>query len=83
MNTRKQAYDQLRKLVSNRVARALDMTDKELDGLSLAQLINMLFLLHGDGGSTGNFSVTFGTVMELIGADLLWHDPETVSTAVQ
>lgn len=44
--------------------------------LSLAQLINLLFLMHGDGGSTGNFVVSFAAALELVGAELIWHKPE-------
>ena len=45
--------------------------------LSLSQLINLLFLIHGDAGCTGNFSVSFAAALELVGADLIWHEPET------
>ena len=47
---KQQAYDRLRKLTSNRVARVLGLADEDLANLSLAQLINLLFLMHGDGG---------------------------------
>jgi hypothetical protein len=72
-----QAYDRLRKLTSDRVARVLGLADEDLANLSLAQLINLLFLMHGDGGSTGNFSVSFAAALELVGVDLIWYEPET------
>lgn len=49
---------------------------EDLMNLSLAQLINLLFLMHGDGGSTGNFVVSFAAALELVGAELIWHKPE-------
>jgi hypothetical protein len=57
-NTKRQkVYGKLRKITSDRIARALDLAGEDLWNLSLSQLINLPFLSHGDGGSTGNFSV--------------------------
>jgi hypothetical protein len=72
---RQEAYDRLRKLMSDRVARTLGLSDEDLATFSLSQLINLLFLMHGDGGSTGNFSVSFAAALELVGVDLIWHEP--------
>jgi hypothetical protein len=49
--------------------------------LSLAQFINLLFLTHGDGGSTGNFNVSLAAALELLGAELIWLGPETEKAA--
>jgi hypothetical protein len=49
--------------------------------LLLSQLINLLFLVHGDGGSTGNFNVSFAAAFELVGAELIWREPETEKVA--
>ena len=54
---KQQAYDRLRKLTGNRVARVLGLVD--------------------DGGSTGNFNVSFVAAPELVGVDLIWYEPET------
>ena len=79
---RQEAYDRLRKLTSDRIARALGLADEDLVNLSLSQLINLLFLMHGDGGSTGNFNVSFAAALELVGAELIWHEPETEKISV-
>lgn len=79
---RQKAYDRLRKLTTDRINRALGLADDDLKNFSLAQLINLLFLLHGDGGSTGNFNITFAAAFELVGAELVWHEPETEKVAV-
>ena len=50
-------YNRLRKLTGDRIARAVGLADEDLVNLSLSQLINLLFLIHGDGGSTGNGDV--------------------------
>jgi hypothetical protein len=84
---KQQAYDRLRKLIGNRVTRVLGLADEDLANLSLAQLINLLFLMHGDGGSTRHFNVSFAAALELVGADLIWCEPETeratISSQVQ
>lgn len=73
---RQKAYARLRKLTSGRIARALGLADEDLAKLSLSQLINLLFLMHGDSGSTGSFNVSFSAAVELVGAELIWHKPE-------
>ena len=79
---RQKAYDRLRKLTSDRLVRALGIADGDLANLSLAALINMLFLMYGDGGSTGNFFASFGVSLELVGPDLIWLEPEVKKAAV-
>jgi hypothetical protein len=73
---RQKVYEHLRKLVSGRIARALGLADEDLVNLSLSRLINLLFLMHGDTGSTGNFNVSFAAAVELVGPELVWHEPE-------
>ena len=79
---RQNTYNRLRKLTSDRIARALGLADEDLANLSLSQLINLLFLIHGDGGSTGSFNVSFAAALELVGADLIWHEPDAEKVAV-
>ena len=74
-------YEQLRILSTGRIARALGLADEDLASFSLSQLINLLFLMHGDTGSTGNFNVSFATAIELVGAELVWQVPETEKVA--
>lgn len=68
---RQKAYDQLRKLTSDRIVRTLGLSDDELADLSLAQLMNLVFLIHGDCGSTGNFNVAFAAAVKLVGPELV------------
>jgi hypothetical protein len=76
-------YDMLRGQVSARLIRAVGVTEGDLANLSLGELINTLFLLHGDGGSTGNFSVSFGAALKMVGEKLMWHEPEARVTAIE
>ena len=73
---RQEAYDRLRKFLSGRIERALSLADDDLANLSLSQLINVLFLIHGDTGSTGHFNISFATAIELVGTELVWQKPE-------
>ena len=76
-------YDALREQVSARLMRALDATEEDLANLSLGELINTLFLVHGDGGSTGNFSVSFGAALKIVGRTMMWYEPEAKSAVVE
>jgi len=66
-STTQRIYETLRGHVSARLMRALNATEDDLAKLSLGELINMLFWIHGDGGSTGNFSVSFGAALKIVG----------------
>ena len=70
-------YETLRGQVSMRLMRALDSTPENLENLSLGELINTLFLVHGALGSTGNFNVTFGAALKMVGREMMWHEPDT------
>jgi len=73
---RKKIYDTLRAQVSARLMRTVDITEADIANLSLGELINTLFLMHGDGGSTGNFSVSFGATLKMVGHTMMWQEPE-------
>jgi hypothetical protein len=68
-------YDALRGQVSARLMRAMDIAEADIANLSLGELINTLFLMHGDGGSTGNFGVSFGAALKMVGTELMWQEP--------
>jgi len=76
-------YDTLRGHVSARLVRAMDIAEGDLANLSLGELINTLFLMHGDTGSTGNFSVSFGAALKMVGQTMMWHEPEAKVTAIE
>lgn len=76
-------YDALRVQVSARLARAMNIKDEEIANLSLGELINTLFLMHGDGGSTGNFSVSFGAALKMVGQQMMWREPDTNVTGIE
>ena len=76
-------YETLRGQVLARLFRALNAKEEDLQNLSLGDLINTLFLIHGDGGSTGNFSVSFGAALKIVGQKMMWHGPEAKPAAIE
>jgi hypothetical protein len=76
-------YNTLRGLVSARLIRAMDIAEADIANLSLGELINMLFLMHGDGGSTGNFSVSFGAALKIVGQTMMWQEPEPKPAVIE
>jgi hypothetical protein len=63
--------------------RALDATEEDLANLSLGELINTLFLIHGDGGSPGNFSVSFGAALKMVGAEMMSQEEKLKITGIE
>lgn len=82
-STKQKMYDTLRGQVSARLMRALDATEEDLANLSLGELINTLFLIHGDGGSTGNFSVSFGAALKIVGRIMMWDEPDAKPAGIE
>ena len=75
-------YDALRGHVSARLIRAMNIAEGDITNLSLGELINTLFLMHGDGGSTGNFNVSFGAALKMVGTELMWQEPAANKVAI-
>ena len=75
-STKGKMYETSRGQISARLFRTMNIADAVIANLSLGELINTLFLMHGDGGSTRNFSVSFGAVLKMVGEKLMWHERE-------
>lgn len=67
-------YVQFLKSLRGRVSKALNCTEAEVSSLTLAELLNTVFLLHGVYGSIGDFNTTFWGMKKLVG-DQIWADP--------
>lgn len=76
-------YDTLRGQVSARLTRAMDIAEADIANLSLGELINTLFLMFGDGGSTGNFTVSFGAALKMVGQTMMWQEPDTKLAVIE
>ena len=49
--------------------------------LSLAGVVNLLFLLRGEWGSIGDYVTTQKALRELVGDELLWAEPKKTTPA--
>ena len=65
----------LRRHLERRLAFALKCEPQDFNHIKLGALVNLCFLVHGDGESIGGFYSTMQTVLDLIGSDLTWAQP--------
>ena len=66
----------LRKHLERRLAFALKCEPQDFRNQRIGSLINLCFLVHGDGESIGGFFSTMQAVLDSIGSDLTWQTPE-------
>ena len=71
-------YQVLRHHTTVRLVR-VDIADTDLAGLSRGELINILFPLLGNSGSTGKFISTFTAALKLVGSDLMWQESDKIA----
>jgi hypothetical protein len=81
--TMKQAvYKYLLKATHKRLAQAIPGSEEgAFAHLSLAALLNLLFLLRGEWGSLGDFMTTLRALRALVGDELLWAEPQKTTSA--
>lgn len=65
----------LRRHLERRLAAALRCEPQDFRNHKIGSLINLCFLVHGDGESIGGFYSTMQVVLDLIGSDLTWAQP--------
>ena len=76
-STRLVVYSYFVKSVSKRITEAIPELPKEaIANLSLAVLLNLLFLLRGEWGSLGDYVSTQKGLRTLIGEKLFWDSPQ-------
>lgn len=80
---RKQAvYQYVLKTTQRRLQQAIPGSPEgAFAHLSLAAVLNLLFLLKGEWGSIGDYVTTQGALRALIGDDLLWAEPQKSTPA--
>jgi hypothetical protein len=75
--TKHSVYQNVLKTVQKRLEQAIPgLTEGEFAHLSLAAVLNLLFLLRGEWGSIGDYVTTQRAIRSLIGDDLLWAEPQ-------
>ncbi len=79
---RQKVYQHILKTAQRRLEQALpDSTEGVFADLSLAALLNLLFLLRGEWGSIGHYVSTQRALRAVIGDELLWAEPQKPAPA--
>jgi hypothetical protein len=81
-DTRQNVYQHISKAANRRLEQAIPGSPEgAFAHLSLAAVLNLLFLLRGDWGSIGDYVTTQKALRALIGDDLLWAEPQKSTRA--
>jgi hypothetical protein len=80
-NARQNVYQSILKIANKRLEQAIPGSGGAFAQLSLAALLNLLFLLRGEWGSIGDYGTTQRAVRELVGDELLWAEPQKSTLA--
>jgi hypothetical protein len=81
-DARRNVYQSILKTVSKRLEQAVPGSSEGMFGhLSLAAVLNLLFLLRGEWGSIGDYVTTQRAIRALVGDDLMWAEPQKESSA--
>ena len=74
-------YQHILKTANWRLEQAIPGSEGAFAQLSLATLLNLLFLIRGEWGSIGDYVTTQRAVRALVGDELLWAEPQKSSPA--
>jgi hypothetical protein len=77
-DTMKQAvYQHILKAANRRLEQAIPGSPEgAFTHLSLAAVLNLLFLIRGEWGSIGDYATTHKALRASVGDDLLWAEPQ-------
>ena len=81
-DARRNVYQHIFKSANKRLEQAVPgSSEGTFAHLSLAALLNLLFLLRGEWGSIGDYVTTQRAIRALVGDELLWAEPQKESPA--
>jgi hypothetical protein len=81
-NARQNVYQSILKTANKRLEQAVPgSSEGTFSHLSLAGVLNLLFLLRGEFGSIGDYVTTQRAIRALVGDELLWAEPQKVTPA--
>jgi hypothetical protein len=81
-DARQNVYKSILKAASKRLEQAVPGSSEGMFGhLSLAGVLNLLFLLRGEFGSIGDYITTQRALRAVVGDELLWAEPQKESPA--
>jgi hypothetical protein len=76
-DARQNVYKSILKTASKRLEQAIPgSSEGAFTHLSLAAILNLLFLLRGEWGSIGDYVTTQRAIRTLVGDELLWAEPQ-------
>lgn len=79
-DARQNVYQSILKTASKRLEQAIPGSEGAFAHLSLAALLNLLFLIRGEWGSIGDYVTTQRAIRALVGDELLWAEPQKPTT---
>lgn len=81
-DARQNVYQSILKTTSKRLEQAVPGSSEGTFGhLSLAAILNLLFLLRGEWGSIGDYVTTQRAIRAVVGDELRWAEPQKESPA--
>ena len=80
-DARQIVYQSILKTANKRLEQAIPGSEGTFAPLSLAAILNLLFLLRGEWGSIGDYVTTQRAIRALVGDELLWAEPKKESPA--
>lgn len=75
-------YTQILKSLRLRVANALKCPEADVSNQTVAELLSLIFLLHGTYRSIGDFGTSFASIKKLIGT-AIWDEIKPESEVAQ
>jgi hypothetical protein len=79
-DARQNVYKSILKTAVKRLEQAIPgSSEGTFDHLSLAAVLNLLFLLRGEWGSIGDYVTTQRAIRAVVGDALLWAEPQKES----
>ena len=75
-NVRQSVYESILRTTIKRLEQAIPGSGGAFAQLSLAALLNLLFLIRGEWGSIGDYMTTQRAIRAIVGDELLWTEPQ-------
>lgn len=66
----------IRQRLERRLSSLLDVNPEALSRLKLGAMVHLLFLFDGTEETIGGFNTTIRGILELVGNELVWKEPE-------
>src|SRR5690348_12532690 len=68
----------IRQRLERRLASLLDVNPEDLSKMKLGTMVHLAFLLAGTEETIGGFNTTMRGILDLVGNELVWKEPEEV-----